>query len=1076
MADTAGRAITTDLPALRLLVDAAPYLMWMAGVDGTIEFVNQHWIDYSGYRPEVGTTCTRRRLLHPDDVDRVNLAQWDAVTLNVGFQLDCRIRRFDGEYCWHECHARPIFDDSGTVLIWVGTASDIDEAKRSEQELRAAQRRTAESLSVLEMWQSTSPVGLALVDRDARYLRINDTLAALGGFSAEERLGKTIGEGAPALWLHLEPFFHQVVETGEAVLDIEIDGRVTIDPTRQRDWLGSYYPVSLDDEVIGIGVIAVDVTEQKEAELGLRQLATIVENSSEAIFSTTPEGVVTTWNPAAQRLFGYRPDEVIGRPLSLLAPGDRLPEQEGHRAVLAAGGQTQRRETTGLHRDGSTFDVLVSGSKATDDAGRVVGLSIVVQDITERLQAQRALAASERRLAEAQRIAGLGSFEVDLATGRQSWSAELYNILGLDPGLPPTQDLFGSRMYPDDQYTLFTAWRRAVADGTAFHLQYRIIRPDGQIRHIDARVVAELSEDGRPVRISGTLRDNTDKVEADRVRRAAQARFEAAFEQAGIGAGILDLEGRPIRLNAAACRILGRPEEILVGRSWAEFSHPDDVRLGAAMANRADPNDDSYSDERRFLRPDGSVVWASLHLRLVRDETGRPEYYLAQLQDISAPKHMQQELSHRALHDSLTGLPNRALMTDRLTQGLASARRGHGQVAVIFIDIDHFKFINDSFGHTEGDMLLKQVAARISAVIRDRDTVARFGGDEFVVLCEQVEMAEVQQIAGRILAILGQPYQIARHEALVTVSVGIAVSTPDATPEALLRESDAAVHLAKNRGRGRIELFDSVVQSHVEQRLATAASLRKALERNQLTVVYQPVVDLTTGAMVSAEALLRWNHEQRGPISPLEFIPIAEETGLIVPIGAWVLEQACSQLVRWRSQVPSMTIAVNLSVRQIVEPDIAPMIAGVLDRTGAPAGSVTLELTESVFMNDAEYFTEILTRIKALGVRLAIDDFGTGFSSLSYLKSFPVDAVKIDRTFVDGLGTDPHDVALVAAIVAMADALQLTVTAEGIETIDQLAILARLQCQRGQGFHLARPMAVSAIDALIARSHHWAVR
>lgn len=1076
MADTDGRAGTTNLVDLRLLVDAAPYLMWMAAVDGTIEYVNQYGIDYAGFRPETSCTWERRALVHPDDADRVNLAQLAAVTQNVRYRIDCRIRRFDGDYRWHECHGIPVLDDAGEVLKWVGSAADIDAAKRLEHDLRAAERRTAESLSVLEMWQSKSPVGMALIDREGRYLRINDMLADMGGVSPVEHIGRTVAETVPTIWPRTKAWLEHVLQTGEAVLDVEIDRPAPSGSAGQRHGLASFYPVSNDVEIIGIGVVVVDVTAQKRAELELRQLATIIQNASEAIFSTTPDGVVTSWNPAAQRLFGYRAEEIIGRPLSVLAPVGRLPEQEGHRAALAAGAATQRRETVARHRDGRTFDVLVSGSTATDGAGRVIGLSIVVQDITERLQVQRALAASERRLAEAQRIAGLGSFEVDLITGKQIWSAELYRILGLDPGIPPTQGLFDSRMYPDDQTSLYAAWRIAVTDGTGFHQTYRIIRVDGLVRHIDARVEVELGDDGTPLRVSGTLVDNTEMVEGDRVRRAAQARFEAVFEQVGIGAGILDLWGRPIRLNAAACEILGRPEEILVGRSWAEFSHPDDVGLGAAMANRPHPQQDNYSDERRFLRPDGSVVWASLHLRLVRDERGEPEYYLAQLQDISGPKHMQQELTHQALHDTLTGLPNRALLTDRLRQGLANARRGDGQLAVIFIDIDHFKNINDSLGHTEGDKLLKQVAARARAVIRERDTVARFGGDEFVVLCVDVEMAEVEQIAGRILVTLGQPYQIAHQEVLVTMSIGIAVSEQDATPEALLRESDAAAQLAKDRGRGRIEVFDSVPQSPVEQRLATAASLRKAMERDQLTVMYQPVVDLDTGAMVGAEALLRWNHEQRGPISPNEFIPIAEDTGLIVPIGAWVLEQACEQLVRWRTLVPSMTVAVNLSVRQIVEPDIAKVIADVLERTGAPAESITLELTESVFMKDADYFTKILARIKALGVRLAIDDFGTGFSSLSYLKSFPVDAVKIDKAFVDGLGTDPHDVALVAAIVAMADALQLTVTAEGIETVDQLAMLARLQCHRGQGYHLARPMSASAIDALIAQSHRWVVR
>jgi len=321
--------------------------------------------------------------------------------------------------------------------------------------------------------------------------------------------------------------------------------------------------------------------------------------------------------------------------------------------------------------------------------------------------------------------------------------------------------------------------------------------------------------------------------------------------------------------------------------------------------------------------------------------------------------------------------------------------------------------------------------------------------------------------------VLSQPFQIGAQELHVTASLGIAVADEESTPETLLRDSDAAMYLAKERGRGRIELFDHVLRAKADRHLATASALRRALEREEFTVHYQPIVDLSTGEMVSAEALLRWQHPERGLVSPAEFIPIAEENGLIVPIGAWVLEQACRQLVGWQREQPSMTVAVNLSVRQMLAPDIAGLIADVLGRTGALAESLCLELTESVFMEDVDYFARTLNSLKTLGVRLAIDDFGTGYSSLSYLKRFPVDAVKVDRAFVDGLGTELHDSALVAAIIAMADALGLAVTAEGVETQDQLASLRNLQCQQAQGFFLARPMPAAELGQLVVQGHRW---
>ncbi len=404
-----------------------------------------------------------------------------------------------------------------------------------------------------------------------------------------------------------------------------------------------------------------------------------------------------------------------------------------------------------------------------------------------------------------------------------------------------------------------------------------------------------------------------------------------------------------------------------------------------------------------------------------------------------------------------------------------SRRRGT-PLGVMFVDIDQFKLINDTWGHGAGDDLLKHVAGQIELVVRPGDTVARLGGDEFVIVCDDVTVHEIEQIAGRLLAALAHPWQLGDEKVHITASVGIALADEASTPERLLRHSDAAMYRAKERGKGRVELFDDTLRSVSEQRWATASALHRALEHGEFEVHYQPVVDLLTGTMVSVEALLRWNHPGRGIVSPAEFIPLAEETGLVVPLGAWVLERACRDLVAWQQldgAAAGMSVAVNLSVRQVLAPDIATLIEGVLRRTGLDAGRLCLELTESVFMGDVDYFARTLLSLKALGVSLSIDDFGMGYSSLGYLKRFPVDGVKVDRSFVDGLGVDPHDTALVAAIVAMAFALDLEVTAEGVETDRQLQGLRALNVTRAQGFLLATPMPADAIARLILEDHRW---
>jgi diguanylate cyclase (GGDEF)-like protein/PAS domain S-box-containing protein len=938
----------------RLIAEAIPHIVWIAAPDGTPEYVNRQGTLYTGH--PVDENDGWGSLVHPDDAERARLA-WEVATRTTAlFGVDHRIRRHDGVYRWHTSRAHPIFDADGAVVKWIGTTTDIDDAKALEADLRMAER----------------------TEHEAR-----------------------------------------------------------------------------------------------------RRLAAIVDGSGDAIFGATTDAIVTSWNAAAEELFGYTSEEIIGQPLSVLAPtsGARdtkgTDEQRRVRERLVAGGPAERFETTRRRKDGSLVDVLITASRATGEEGTVVGLSVIAHDITDSRVAQRALEASQRRLADAQSIAGLGSFELDLVTGEWTRSAEQYRILGLTPASPPAQ--FSTLVHPDDRTTMVAAWHDAIARAVPFDIAFRIIRPDLLERHVHVRALPELSADGSVIRLAGTMQDDTERFTTERVRRAAETRFEGVFEQAGVGALILGLDGVPTRVNPACSALLGRPAELLVGRLWTDYNHPDDVQPGIAVRARMAAGHETFEDERRYLRPDGSVVWASTHVTLVRDESGEPEYFIAQLSDITERKQMEQELAHQALHDALTGLPNRALLTDRLVHGLAGARRRSAQLGVLFLDVDDFKVINDTLGHACGDDLLRHTADRISRGIRPGDTVARFGGDEFVIVCDDVSEVEIAQIAERVLGAVSQPCLIGEQEVTVTASLGIALADADATPESLLRDSDAAMFFAKERGRGRIERFDQALRSKVERRLATASSLRRALERAEFTVHYQPIVELGTGAMVSAEALLRWQHPDRGLVSPAEFIPIAEETGLIVPIGAWVLEQACRQLVHWQRTQPSMTVAVNLSVRQMLAPDIAGLIEDVLQRTGARAESLCLELTESVFMEDVDYFARTLHGLKALGVQLAIDDFGTGYSSLSYLKRFPVDAVKVDRAFVDGLGTDPHHSALVAAIIAMADALDLEVTAEGVETVDQLAGLCKLACRRAQGFYLARPMPATDLSRLVLEAHRWQI-
>ena len=1058
----------------RELIEQVPYSVWLANSAGATEYVNKHGRTYVGQLEPSGRGLDWMSLIHADDGAAVALARDHAAQTQATYRIECRMRRFDGEYRWHELNGIPIIVDSGGPVSWIGAASDIHDSRQATAELHNELLVANRTRVMLETVQSKAPIGFGFVDRNYRRVIVNEALASFNGMTVAQQIGRLVPDITPLIWPTIEPLYRQVLDTGVAVLDVEVDGPSEADPLHPRHWLLSYYPVDIDGEIIGIGIVALDITERKQVEQEQRRLAAIVETSGDAIFGATTEGVATSWNAAAERLFGYTAQEMIGSSLKMLMPDGQLPELT--RARLAAGGPTERYAATRRRKDGSLVDVMISASKAVDQTGGVVGMSLIAQDITEQLAGQWALAASERRLAEAQRIAGVGSFEIDPIGFEMIWSAEFYRILGLDPSLTASSDLFLSVVHQDDLPELAAAWQAAITAGATVDIGYRIIRADnGQLRSVRARLQPGPGIGPQVPLLAGTLLDETDRLASELDRRTAESRFEIGFEQAGIGAGILALTGIPLRVNAAACMILGRSKAELTARSWLEFNHPDERPLGEVMVPWMAAGHDTYTAERRFLLPGNGVVWTSLHVTLVRNELGERWYYLAQIQDITEAKRIERELAHQALHDSLTGLPNRALLTDRLNQGLAGTRRRGSQLGVIILDIDLFKVVNDSLGHARGDDLLSQAAGRIRGVIRQSDTVARFGGDEFVIVCADVSTAETMHIAHRVHEAIGLPFFGGSAQTTVTASLGVVIADGVATPEYLLRDAGTAMYLAKSRGRDRIELFDEALRSRVQQWTASASELRRALDNNEFTVNYQPIVDLTTGGLVSAEALLRWVHPTRGSVSPVEFIPLAERTGLIVPIGAWVLQQACRQLADWHRTDPSMTVSVNLSVRQIVTTDIVEVVQDALLRNGIRPQSLCLEVTESVFMDDAEYFGRTLGRLKALGLTLAIDDFGTGYSSLSYLKRFPVDAVKVDKAFVDGLGADPHDSVLVAAIVAMADALGLVVTAEGVESQEQVAILRRLQCQRAQGFHLARPMPAAHLGRLLRSGHRWTV-
>ena len=552
----------------------------------------------------------------------------------------------------------------------------------------------------------------------------------------------------------------------------------------------------------------------------------------------------------------------------------------------------------------------------------------------------------------------------------------------------------------------------------------------------------------------------------------AESRFRSAFENAPIGMALATVDGRLVRVNRAYGEILGLDPEDLVGRYIRDVTHPDDVEanavhFGALVAGETE----RYHFEKRYIHADGHVVWVTVSTGCVRDDAGQPVYLIGQIEDVTERREMRERLAHAAVHDQLTGLPNRVLFMDRLELALSRAQRDHNCVALMFLDLDRFKLINDSLGHEMGDRLLERVAHRLGGALRAVDTLARFGGDEFTVLCEVIDKAEALEIAERLVQAMQQPLVLSESELFVSVSVGVAVSEDGSERGAeMLRNADVAMYRAKEMGPARTEVYRPDDETGTIRRLRTSNELHRALERDELELYYQPMVDLHTETMVGMEALVRWHHPTRGLLLPGEFIGLAEDAGLIIPLGAWVLRRACEQAAEWddnrraAGEDPGrLDISVNVSAQQLADPTFPRQVASALTESGLDPDRLWLEITESTLMSTGDASVAALSALRALGAHLEIDDFGTGYSSLSYLKRLPVETLKVDRSFVDELDCDADDVAIVRAIVGLGDSLGLAIVAEGVERPEQARALAALGCTMAQGYLFGYPRPASVL-------------
>lgn len=626
--------------------------------------------------------------------------------------------------------------------------------------------------------------------------------------------------------------------------------------------------------------------------------------------------------------------------------------------------------------------------------------------------------------------------------------------------------------HPEDRDFVRELINEAVEQGKRFITEYRIIHADGEVRWLAERGGAIVNERGEIEAIEGVLQDITQQKLSELAAQAAEARYRSIFEHAIEGIYQTSPDGQYLNFNPALTKIYGYAsnEDLLnnltdINRQlYAQPGKREEFRRLMSRHGQV------KNFEAEVLRQNGEVIWISENAREVRDEKGNLLFYEGTVEDITERKQHEQALEYQSTHDTLTGLPNRTLLVDRLQHCMSLSDRYGSKVAVAFVDLDQFKIINDSMGHDVGDALLKIMAERLSHCVREVDTVVRLGGDEFVLLLTGLHKIEdISESMQRVLASVAEPCLVENREFIVSCSIGICVYPDDShDTTALLKYADSAMYKAKQSGRNMFQFYTEELNKRLMERLDLEYRLRQAFEKNEFLLHYQPKMDFASGKVCGAEALIRWQPAGEPMISPASFIPVAEETGLIEDIGRWVLQEACRQGVVLNQQAgQKLPIAVNVSPRQFRQSDLVASVQAALQNSGLDPACLELEITESSLVHDTKSFIKTLRELKALGVKLAIDDFGTGYSSMAYLKDFPVDRLKIDQIFVSHLETEPSNVAILKAIIALGHSLNMKVIAEGVETPYQQAFLHGIGCDELQGYHFSRPLPLDAFERFL---------
>lgn len=840
-------------------------------------------------------------------------------------------------------------------------------------------------------------------------------------------------------------------------------------PEGKEHWIHNYGKVSFDDSGkprFMRGTIQV-ITSRKQAELALQDkinlLNTISSSLPTPIYTKNCNGVFLDCNEAFAELIGKQRSEIINHSLEdIFTPEQAKTYRDADKRLLQKG-DIQTYEAPFEDRWGKVHDVEFHKAVYYDAEGHTAGIVGAMIDITDRKENEKALREGEKLLEQAQRIAQVGHWAWDLASNEIIASDQMLAIHGLDKKNPYSDAIklkeMRSTLPKEDLKRLDDLFKKNIDEGhTNFELRHRIHRKnDNELRFLDTRVSIIRNELGEPVSVQGTCQDITRQHQYEENLRV----FSRALEQSSTAILITNKSGHIVYVNPAFEEASGYSESETLGEyPWIVRTTIDGTPLDQKTLSIIQ-NYDDWEGELHCQARNGEWYWEYATVSPVRDNDGTISQYVWVRDNISVRKAQEQALHHQANFDVLTDLPNRALAIDRLNQTIKAAKRNDGKAAVLFIDLDGFKKVNDTMGHEIGDGLLIEAASRLRDSVRESDTVARLGGDEFLIILPYIHSEnDAKHIAANLLSKFNAPFIVDGRDIIITTSIGITIYPNDGEIASdLLRNADGAMYESKQAGRNTYSFYTHQMNAEAQQRLEIETHMRRALDHSGFELFYQPIVSGKDGSLARMEALLRWNDEKLGFIPPDKFIPIAEETGMITRLGSWVIEEACRQSRYWLDKgIKGFKMAINVSPRQFRDKELIDTIVWNLSRFELPAQVLEIEVTEGLLLYDWPDTDRILDQLDKMGISISIDDFGTGYSSLSYLKRYPFDTLKIDRAFVKDIHSNPADAELVSAMIAMAKALGLDIVAEGVETQAHADFLREQKCTFLQGYHFAKPM------------------